>query len=56
MISAGLCLTGMFSVGKYLAESLPVLEVSLFRMAAALLFYIPSLMRYRFSRARTSRI
>ena len=56
MISAGLCLTGMFSVGKYLAKSLPVLEVSLFRMAAALLFYIPWLIRYGFSRARTSRI
>jgi len=56
MITAGLCLTGMFSVGKYLAESLPVLEVSLFRMAAALLFYIPWLMRHGLSRARTSRI
>lgn len=56
MISAGLCLTGMFSVGKYLSESLPVLEVSLFRMAAALMFYIPWLMRHGLTRARTGRL
>ena len=56
MITAGLSLTGMFSVGKYLSQSLPVFEVSLFRMAAALMFYIPWLIRHGMTRARTARI
>lgn len=56
MLVAGFALTGMFAVGKHLAKTLPVLEVSMFRMAAALMFYIPWLLRHRTTRARTSRI
>lgn len=56
MLAAGLALTGMFAVGKHLAKTLPILEVSMFRMAAALAFYLPWLLRHRTARARTKRI
>ena len=56
MLVAGFALTGMFAVAKHLAETLPVLEVSMFRMVAAWMFYIPWLARHRTARARTRRI
>lgn len=39
-------LTVMFAVLKHLTRDLPVLEVSMFRMAASLLFFLPWLIRH----------
>jgi drug/metabolite transporter (DMT)-like permease len=56
MLAAGLALTGMFAIGKHLARDLPVFEVSLFRFAGALLFFLPWVARHRMDGLRTQRI
>lgn len=55
MLLAVCTLTGMFAVAKHLVTTLPVEEVSMFRMAMALLFYIPWLIRYGFGALATAR-
>ena len=55
MLLAVCTLTGMFAVAKHLVTTLPVEEVSMFRMAMALLFYIPWLIRYGFDALATAR-
>ena len=55
MLLAVCALTGMFSVAKHLTVTLPVEEVSMFRMLMSLLFYIPWLIRYGFVALRTER-
>lgn len=55
MLLAVCTLTGMFTTAKYLMATLPVEEVGMFRMAMALLFYIPWLIRYGFGALRTAR-
>lgn len=55
MLLAVNMLTGMFAVARHLMETLPVLEVGMFRMLMALLFYIPWLMKYGFSRLQSER-
>ena len=56
MLAAVIALTAMFAVAKHLTRDLPVLEVSLFRMLAALLFYLPWLMHHGIGIMRTERI
>ena len=56
MLAAVTALTAMFAVAKHLIRDLPVMEVSLFRMAAALVFYLPWLMRHGIGIMRTERI
>jgi drug/metabolite transporter (DMT)-like permease len=55
MLLAVNMLTGMFAVARHLMETLPVLEVGMFRMLMALMFYIPWLMKYGISRLRSER-
>lgn len=55
MLLAVTMLTGMFVVARHLMESLPVLEVGLFRFLMALLFYIPWLIKHGVTRLRTQR-
>jgi len=55
MLLAVCALTGMFAVAKHLTVTLPVEEVSMFRMLMSLLFYIPWLIRYGFGALRTER-
>ena len=56
MLAAVIALTAMFAVAKHLTRGLPVLEVALFRMLAALLFYLPWLMHHGIGIMRTERI
>ena len=55
MLAAVVGLTAMFAVLKHLTRDLPVLEVSMFRMAASLLFFLPWLIRHGPAALRTRR-
>ena len=55
MMAAVTGLTTMFAILKHLTRDLPVLEVSMFRMAASLLFFLPWLIRNRLGVLRTQR-
>ena len=55
MLLAVTMLTGMFVVARHLMESLPMLEVGLFRFLMALLFYIPWLVKHGVTRLRSRR-
>ncbi len=56
MLVAVVALTAMFAVAKHLTRSLPVMEVSLFRMLASLVFYLPWLIHHGAGGLRTERL
>ena len=49
MLLAVIILTGMFAVAKHLMQTLPMLEVAMFRFLMSLFFFLPWLMRNGFS-------
>ena len=55
MLLAVTILTGMFAVAKHLMQTLPMLEVSMFRFLMSLIFYIPWLTKNGFSILKTDR-
>ena len=55
MLAAVTVLTAMFAVAKHLTRTLPVMEVSLFRMTASLVFYLPWIVRHGAAGMRTER-
>lgn len=56
MMAAASALTGMFAVAKQLAATgLPVMVISMFRMAVSLVFYLPWLIRHGAAGMRTER-
>ena len=56
MLLAVSLLSGMFVLAKHLMETLPVLEVGMFRMLMSLLFCIPWLVKHGFGALRTHRL
>jgi drug/metabolite transporter (DMT)-like permease len=56
MLAAVTTLTAMAATIKYLAQTLPVMEVAFFRMAMALTFYLPWLAKAGWAGVRTERI
>jgi len=56
MLLAVTALTGMFAIAKHLMETLPILEVGLFRFVMSLLFYLPWLASNGLGALRTSRL
>ncbi len=55
MLLAVFTLTSMFTLAKHLTATLPVEQVSLFRMVMSLAFYIPWLLHYGLEPLRTKR-
>ena len=55
MLLAVIILTGMFAVAKHLMQTLPMLEVAMFRFLMSLFFFLPWLMRNGFSVLKSDR-
>ena len=55
MVLAVIILTGMFAVAKHLMQTLPMLEVAMFRFLMSLFFFLPWLMRNGFSVLKSDR-
>ena len=55
MVLAVIILTGMFAVAKHLMQTLPMLEVAMFRFLMSLFFFLPWLIRNGFSVLKSDR-
>ena len=55
MVLAVIILTGMFAVAKHLMQTLPMLEVAMFRFLMSLFFFLPWLMKNGFSVLKSDR-
>lgn len=55
MLLAVIILTGMFAVAKHLMQTLPMLEVAMFRFLMSLFFFLPWLIRNGFSVLKSNR-